>query len=92
MERAVFYSPIDPRVLKKEREKARLLRKTPWWESKLKQGHCYYCNKKFAREFLTMDHKVPLARGGVSSKNNIVVCCKNCNTTKKDRFSVDFIS
>ena len=89
---AMFYAPQDPKFLKREREKARELRKTPWWEQKINQGLCYYCNGKFGREHLTMDHKVPLARGGRSSKNNIVVCCKNCNTSKKDRFAIDFIS
>jgi 5-methylcytosine-specific restriction endonuclease McrA len=30
-----------------------------------------------------MDHVVPLTRGGLSTKNNLVACCKACNTRKK---------
>jgi len=30
-----------------------------------------------------MDHVVPLARGGRSTKANCVPCCKECNTRKK---------
>ena len=30
-----------------------------------------------------MDHLVPLARGGKSSKGNVVPACKSCNTNKK---------
>jgi 5-methylcytosine-specific restriction protein A len=30
-----------------------------------------------------MDHVVPLTRGGCSEKNNLVACCKECNTKKK---------
>lgn len=88
----MFYAPIDPKILKSELEKAKELRKTTWWKQKLALGTCYYCESKFEAENLTMDHKVPLARGGKSSRNNIVACCKDCNTLKKDKTSVDFIS
>ncbi len=87
-----FYAPQDPKKLKKEREKARELRKSAWWKQKLQAGVCYYCEETFSRENLTMDHKVPLARGGTSSKNNIVCCCKGCNTKKQSQTSIDFIS
>jgi 5-methylcytosine-specific restriction endonuclease McrA len=30
-----------------------------------------------------MDHIVPLARGGKSTKGNIVPSCKSCNVNKK---------
>lgn len=30
-----------------------------------------------------MDHRVPLARGGRSTKANLVAACKACNTAKK---------
>lgn len=32
---------------------------------------------------LTMEHIVPLIRGGKSSKGNIVPACKECNNKKK---------
>jgi 5-methylcytosine-specific restriction enzyme A len=32
---------------------------------------------------LTMDHLVPLIRGGRSTKGNLVPACKPCNTKKK---------
>ncbi|MGE4232840.1 MAG: HNH endonuclease [Bacteriovoracia bacterium] len=73
----------DPKTIAKEREKARKLRKTQWWLDKLNQGVCHYCGKKFKTGELTMDHIVPLARGGKSTKNNIVCSCKTCNNEKK---------
>ncbi len=79
---ADFYAPVDPAHIKKEREKAKELRKTQWWKAKLNQGLCYYCEQKFARENLTMDHLVPIGRGGFSVKSNVVVACKECNTKK----------
>jgi len=50
---------------------------------KLEKGICYYCGRKVPREELTMDHKIPLALGGTSSRENIVPSCKECNTKKK---------
>ncbi len=67
----------------KEKEKARQLRKSQWWQAKLNKGICHYCGEKFSKEELTMDHILPLARGGKSSKGNLVVACKKCNNEKK---------
>ncbi len=68
--------------IKKEREKARKLKKTFWWSEKIKRGVCYHCGQKFSSKDLTMDHQVPLARGGKTGKNNVVVSCKDCNSKK----------
>lgn len=73
----------DKKHIAKERAKAKSLRKTQWWQNKLNAGICHYCGKKFPRDELTMDHIVPVARGGKSSKNNIVPACKQCNNDKK---------
>jgi 5-methylcytosine-specific restriction protein A len=81
----------DPKRLKAEREKARELRKTPWWREKLKAGLCHYCNHKFRASELTMDHLVPLARGGRSVKNNLVPACKACNAGKRLSTPVDLL-
>ena len=72
-----------PQRLKKEREKARKLKKSAWWHSLLQRGLCHYCGKKFERGALTMDHVVPLARGGESTRGNIVPACRDCNQDKK---------
>ena len=39
---------------------------------------------------LTMDHVIPLARGGRSTKDNLVPCCKDCNTRKKSSLPVEW--
>ena len=67
----------------KEKQKARELRHSPWWKKKVSAGICYYCGQKFLPAELTMDHKIPLSRGGFSEKINIVPCCKVCNNQKK---------
>jgi len=69
--------------LVKEKQKARDLRNTPWWRARIADGLCYYCGMTFKPAELTMDHKIPLARGGKSEKINLVPSCKECNNKKK---------
>jgi len=69
--------------IKRERIKARKLKNTRWWRRKIERGICYYCGKKVPPSELTMDHKIPLSRGGTSDRSNIVPCCKECNNKKK---------
>lgn len=73
----------EAKDIAKEKEKARQLRKTQWWKNKIQSGYCYYCQQRYAPQELTMDHLVPLARGGKSTKSNLVPCCKKCNNEKK---------
>lgn len=73
----------DPVHVKRERAKAKELRKSPWWKEQLAKGICYYCGDRFEPEELTMDHVLPVVRGGKSVKSNCVPCCKECNNDKK---------
>ena len=73
----------DPRHVARERAKAKDLRKSDWWQRQLAQGVCHYCGKKFQPSELTMDHILPVVRGGKSTRSNCVPCCKACNSDKK---------
>lgn len=73
----------DEQHVAREREKARALRKSAWWQQQLQAGVCHYCGKRVGPEALTMDHVVPVARGGASAKGNVVPACEACNKTKK---------
>ena len=77
--------------ISREKLKARELRKTQWWKNKVNKGICHYCQNKFSPEQLTMDHIVPLSRGGKSTKGNIVPCCKSCNNEKRYLTPVDML-
>jgi 5-methylcytosine-specific restriction endonuclease McrA len=85
-----FYAPVDPDVLKRERARARELRQTQWWKRKLSSGVCYYCRRQVGRLALTMDHLVPLGRGGRSVRGNVVPACKECNTRKQSLLPVEW--
>jgi len=77
-----FFIAQDSKFIKKERDRARALRKTRWWKIKIQSGLCYHCHKKVPIKDLSMDHLVPLARGGRTGKNNVVPSCKKCNSEK----------
>ena len=80
------YDPLEgvpAAVLRREKERARALRRSRWWRQKIAAGVCHYCGRQVGADRLTMDHVVPLARGGRSTKANCVPCCKECNTRKK---------
>jgi len=73
----------DPKHIAREKRKARELRQSQWWRNKRAQGRCAYCQGRFTPDELTMDHIVPLARGGRSTRGNVVPCCKMCNNRKQ---------
>jgi 5-methylcytosine-specific restriction enzyme A len=73
----------NPAQNAKEKQKARELRQTQWWKNEIAKGICHYCQRQFPPEELTMDHIVPIARGGRSIRGNVAPCCKQCNNEKK---------
>ena len=73
----------DPKHVARERTKAKELRKSDWWKREQAKGLCHYCGDTFPPTELTMDHVLPVVRGGKSVKGNCVPCCKACNTEKK---------
>ncbi len=85
------FNPVDPKSLAREKQKGRELRKSHWWKQQLAKGICYYCEQKTEPQDLTMDHKIPLSKGGKSAKGNVVPSCKECNNAKKNRTPVDMI-
>ena len=73
----------DPAFNAREKEKARELRRTRWWQNKIQQAKCYYCQVSLNTSTATMDHIVPISRGGRSVRGNVVPACKECNTQKR---------
>jgi 5-methylcytosine-specific restriction enzyme A len=85
-----WYVSQDPEFIKREKSKAREVRASQWWKNQLAKGLCYYCGERFHPRDLTMDHKTPIARGGTSSKANLVVSCKPCNSAKQSKTVLEF--
>ena len=79
-----------PGHVSSEKNKARELRNSSWWKRKISSGLCYYCGAKCGPGELTMDHKIPVSRGGRSEKENLVPACKECNNKKKYLLPVEW--
>lgn len=78
-----FIIDVTEEEIRRERDKSRELRKSRWWKNRIAQGRCHWCGNRFSPDELTMDHIVPVARGGKASRNNVVPACKDCNSRKK---------
>ena len=81
---------LDEAQIRRERRKAREIRESQWWKRRLAKGICHYCNRKTTIDCLTMDHIVPIARGGRSTKGNLVTACKSCNNKKKQLLPMEW--
>jgi 5-methylcytosine-specific restriction endonuclease McrA len=49
------------------------------------RGICYICGKRPGIEDVTLDHVIPLAKGGSHASDNLKVACLGCNLRKHTR-------
>jgi hypothetical protein len=77
-EEAIHVALFGPRELgighllrgKVSAKKPRLLAKDP---------HCHWCRAKLDAASATVEHLVPLGRGGSNRVDNLALACKKCN-------------
>jgi len=46
---------------------------------------CAYCSNRFSESELTVEHILPVSRGGLHEWTNVVTACRSCNTRKGNR-------
>ncbi len=44
---------------------------------------CYYCGQ----EANSVDHIIPISKGGISNEDNMIAACLRCNSGKRDRIA-----
>jgi len=54
-------------------------------------GACFYCLRRPPGKVRCLDHVVPRVRFGRNSYRNLVCCCMECNSRKRDRPAPDFL-
>jgi 5-methylcytosine-specific restriction endonuclease McrA len=52
---------------------------------------CYYCRSKVDPNNRTIDHRIPLSRGGSHSVKNLVMACHQCNSSKSDKTEAEYL-
>jgi len=77
-----FVPEGDAAGIRREKARARELRQSGWWKRRIADGRCHYCGREVGARRLTLDHVVPLIRGGTSVRGNVVPACKDCNSAK----------
>lgn len=53
---------------------------------------CFYCLKKVKKGQETRDHLTPRSKGGKSTLENLVYCCRSCNSSKGKRDRESYIA
>ena len=64
----------DERHGNSRRQRSRLLRKLG--------ANCHWCNANITLDTSTVEHVIPLNRGGLDNANNRVLACKPCNQAR----------
>lgn len=47
-------------------------------------GRCVYCGELVRISYMSIDHKVPLSKGGTNTLGNLQLTCRTCNRIKAD--------
>jgi 5-methylcytosine-specific restriction endonuclease McrA len=51
------------------------------------KGRCFYCREKRP---LALDHIIPICKGGPHSRDNVVMACRSCNSSKGPKDPMKF--
>lgn len=54
------------------------------------KGRCAYCGEDLSTGSYSIDHIIPKSKGGTNNIENLFLCCKSCNSRKKNRTLNEF--
>lgn len=80
----------DPRTEQQKKQRRMYTQKERSIIYQKDNGKCYLCGKELLYSEMTLDHVIPLAKGGADCMENLRCCCSNCNSWKADSYSGDF--
>lgn len=80
---------LEEDFVEKQRERVSPRDRKRIWRS---QGFkCFYCRSLVPKGSMTIDHRIPKAMGGDSSKENVVLACHKCNMDKGSMSEEEFL-
>ena len=64
------------------------------WNSKLEEYNyrCAYCGCELDTDIITIDHVIPISRGGPNYIENLVPACRSCNSKKHTKTADEFLA
>ena len=54
-------------------------------------GKCFYCLRRIPARMKCLDHVIPRVQFGRNSYRNLVSCCMECNSAKKEHSAADYL-
>jgi 5-methylcytosine-specific restriction endonuclease McrA len=74
--------------------RAGLGRTLPKWMQRVAYfgWRCRYCEEQLSPQTLTIDHQIPVSRGGTDHPANLVPACRPCNSAKRDQTPAEFLA
>lgn len=89
-----FRKAVDCNIHSFERAEAHGVRYEPLQkhiaELLVTKHHCYWCGRSLLLHEKTIDHVVPISRGGGHIMGNVVVSCWPCNRDKGSMSKLEF--
>lgn len=58
---------------------------------KYTQKKCFYCGIELNYSNFSIDHKIPVVKGGTNCNENLVACCLYCNSRKKTKTAEEYL-
>lgn len=64
------------------------------WNAKLEEYNyrCAYCGCELNTETITIDHVIPIVRGGTNYIDNLVPACCSCNSRKHTKTAEEYLA
>jgi len=59
----------------------------PFAMPRLELDYCVYCG---STDNLSIDHIIPISKGGTQNSKNLIRACKSCNSAKRNSFFIDW--
>lgn len=74
---------VNDCIRKHKRQVLKTQSSADWVPILWKHSKCYWCKRLFCKTVRrTLDHIIPISKGGLGTQENLVIACSSCNSSK----------